>query len=263
AEPVPPATAAKGVPSAEQWLEQAAAAAGKMKRYAFELQMSQELGPAGETKGSSVRVDMQGKAEREPLKLDQTIKSVIDGEESTLRAIVTPEAYFMYLPEYEEWSRLSKEVAAENSETLSDFQINPEQAIRRIRALGEGLIAERSGNAAVIRYEGNGAEAKAFLAGLLKSTLGLTASEVVIAEQLKVTKLKAAYHIDAERHWPLSYRIETELTIELEPGRPTPIKQTVAGTYGKPNATQPIVVPPEALEAPDPSEIENLLDFGA
>ncbi|WP_372638337.1 hypothetical protein, partial [Cohnella sp.] len=41
AEPVPPATAAKGVPSAEQWLEQAAAAAGKMKRYAFELQMSQ------------------------------------------------------------------------------------------------------------------------------------------------------------------------------------------------------------------------------
>lgn len=262
AEPVPPAPAAKRVPSAEQWLEQAASAAGTMKRYAFELQMSQDLGPAGETKGSYVRVEMQGKTEREPLKLDQTIVSVIDGEESTLRSIVTPEAYYMYLPEYEEWSRLSKQVAEENAETLSDFQISPEQAIERVRRLGEGLIAERSGNAAVVRYEGNGPEAKAFMAGLLKSTLGLTDSEEVIADELEVKRLKVDYHIDADRHWPLSYRIETELTVELEPGRQTPVRQTLAGTYSKPNATEPIVVPPEALEAPDPSEIEDLLDFG-
>lgn len=262
AEPIPPAKAAKGAPSAEQWLEQAVGAAATMKKYAFELQMSQDLGPAGETKGSYVRVEMQGKAEREPLKLDQTIVSVIDGEESTLRTIVTPEAYFMYLPEYEEWSRLSKAVAEENAETLSDFQINPEKAIERIRELGESLSAERSGNAAVVRYEGNGPEAKAFMAGLLKSTLGLTDSEEVIANELEVKRLKVDYHIDADRHWPLSYRIETELTVELEPGRRTPVRQTVAGTYSKPNATQPIVVPPEALEAPDPSEIEDLLDFG-
>ena len=262
AEPIPPATAAKGAPAAEQWLEQAAGAAATMKKYAFELQMSQDLGPAGETKGSYVRVEMQGKAEREPLKLDQTIVSVIDGEESTLRTIVTPEAYFMYLPEYEEWSRLSKAVAEENAETLSDFQINPEKAIERIRGLGESLSAERSGNAVVVRYEGNGPEAKAFMAGLLKSTLGLTDSEEVIANELEVKRLKVDYHIDADRHWPLSYRIETELTVDLEPGRRTPVRQTVAGTYSKPNATQPIVVPPEALEAPDPSEIEDLLDFG-
>lgn len=262
AEPTPPATAAKGVPSAAQWLEQAAGAAETMKKYAFELQMNQDLGPAGETKGSYVRVEMQGKAEREPLKLDQTIVSVIDGEESTLRTIVTPDAYFMYLPEYEEWSRLSKEVAAENAETLSDFQISPEKAIERIRRLGEGLSAERSGNAAVVRYEGSGPEAKAFMAGLLKSTLGLTDSEEVIADELEVKRLKVDYHIDADRQWPLSYRIETELTVELEPGRRTPVMMTVAGTYSKPNATEPIVVPPEALEAPDPSEIEDLLDFG-
>ena len=258
----PPAPAKMGAPTAEQWLERAAAAAGSMKKYAFEMQMSQELGPAGDSKRSDVRVDMLGKAERDPLRLDQTITSVIDGEASTLRSIVTPEAYFMYLPEYEEWSRLSKEVAEENAATLSDFQINPERAIGRVRQLGEGLSAERSGNAIAVRYEGAGPEAKAFTAGLLKSTLGLTSSEEVIADELEVSRLKVAYYVDAEKHWPLSYRIETELTVELEPGKKTPVKQTLGGTYSKPNATEAIVVPPEALEAPDPAEIEDLLDFG-
>ncbi|MFB9274657.1 DUF6612 family protein [Cohnella cellulosilytica] len=262
AEQTPPPTAARKITPAEQWLERAASAAATMKKYAFELQMTQELGPAGDSKRSDVRVDMQGKAEREPLKLDQTITSVIDGEASTLRSIVTPEGYFMYLPEYEEWSRLSKEVAEENAETLSDFQINPERAIERFRQLGEGLSAERSGNSTAVRYEGAGPEAKTFMAGLMKSTLGLTDSEEVIAEELAVSRLKVAYYVDNEQHWPLSYRIETELTVELEPGQKTPVTMTLAGTYSKPNATAAIVVPPEALEAPDPAELEDLLDFG-
>ncbi|MFC4599767.1 DUF6612 family protein [Cohnella hongkongensis] len=259
----PDASPPPGISSAGQWLERGAAAAGQMKKYAFELQMTQGLGPVGKAARSDVRVDMQGKVEREPLKLDQTIKSVIDGEESELRSIVTPEAYFMYLPEYEEWSRLSPETAEENVKTLSDLQVNPEKAIARIRQLEPKLLAERSGSATVIRYEGNGPEASVFLAGLLKSTLGLTDSEADIAERLEVERLKVAYYLDQEHHWPMSYRIETELTAELEPGQKTPVKQTVAGLYAKPNAISEIVVPPEALEAPDPAELEDLFDFAA
>jgi len=260
--PSPVATAVPGAVSADQWLSQAAAAAGTMKNYAFELRMSQQLGPVGNAKSSDIRVDMQGKVERDPLKLDQTVQNNIDGEKSTLRSIVTPEAYYMYLPEYEEWSRLSKEVAEENAATLSEFQVVPEKAIERVRGLGANLRAERSGDKTTIRYEGNGQEANVFLGGLLRSTLGLAEPEDVIADKLKISFLKVTYNMDAQRNWPLSYRIETELTVELESGKPTPIRQTVAGSYSKPNAISAIVVPPDALQAPDPSEIEDLLGLG-
>lgn len=262
AEESPAPKAAPAASAASEWLERSQLAAENMASYAFELQMTQILGQPGDSERTTVRVDMNGRAEREPFILDQTIKSDIDGEVSTLRAIVTPEAYYMYLPEFEEWSRLSEKVAAENMETLSEFQSEPESAVGKIRALGEGLTAESDGTDVTVRYDGNGPATKAFAAGLLRSTLGLTESEETIADRLEIAKLKVFYRMDAVRNWPLSYRIETELTVELEPNRKTAISQTLAGTYSKPNATERIVVPKEALKAPNPEEIEKDLDFG-
>jgi len=260
--PAEEAPARKAAPAAgqaaEQWLDRSRAAAENMKSYGFELQMTQELGQPGNAGRTSVRVDMTGRAEREPFKLDQTIESVIDGEASTLRTIVTPEAYYMYLPEFEEWSRLSQKVAAENRETLSEFQSKPEKAIERIMGLGAGLSAENDGTTVTIRYEGDGSAMKLFAAGLLRSTLGLTATEEAIAGKLEVAKLNVIFRIDAARDWPLSYRIETEQTVELEPKKKTSVSQVVAGTYDKPNEAAPVVVPKEALEAPNPDELGEL-----
>jgi len=245
-------------PTAEQWLDRSRAAAASMSSYGFELQMTQELGQPGDAGRTSVRVDMTGRAEREPFKLDQTIDSVIDGQASTLRTIVTPEAYYMYLPEFEEWSRLSKKVAAENRETLSEFQARPEKAIERIRGLGSSLSADNDGKTVTISYEGDGTATKLFAAGLLRSSLGLTGTEEEIAGKLEVEKLKVIFRMDAARNWPLSYRIETEQTVELEPKKKTSVNQVVAGTYDKPGAAAPIVVPKEALEAPNPDELGEL-----
>jgi hypothetical protein len=232
-----------------------------MTRYSFELRMDQHLGPDGDKARTNVLVDMTGRVEREPFRLDQTIDSDIDGEKSKLRTILTPEAYYMYLPEYEEWSKLSKQVSAENRATLSEFQADPERAIERIRELAPNLEARRNGAEIVVGYEGTGPTAKPFVAGLLRSTLGLTESEGEIEDKLEVEKLSVVYRIDAERDWPLAYRIETKLAIELEPGQKSPIVQTVSGSYGKPNATSPIAVPDEALRAPDPDELGEQLEL--
>ncbi|TVX97135.1 DUF6612 family protein [Cohnella terricola] len=255
ASPSPSATGTVNESLAEDWLIMAQNAAREMGKFAFELQMNQKLGEEGKEGRSDVRVDMQGRVERNPLKLDQTIRSVIDKEQSTVRSIVTPEAYYMYLPEYEEWSKLSKASAAENVATLSDFQVRPELAVQRIQQLGRSLTAESNGSLVTVRYDGNGPEASAFAAGLLRSTLGITDPEADVAERVKIGKMSVIFTMDAEKHWPLSYRIETDLKIELNKGEQTPISQTVAGTYSKPNATASIVVPKEALNAPDPDEI--------
>jgi hypothetical protein len=226
-----------------------------MNKYGFEMQMKQEL-DGGEKGGSThVEIDMQGRAERNPLKLDQTIKSVIDGESSTLRAVVVPDAYYMYLPEYEEWSKLSKDVAAENVATLSDYQVNPERALAGIQELGASLKAEQGGQAVTVRYEGVGPEASAFLTELSKSTLGISGEQTEIVNSIEVLKLKLLLTLDAEQHWPLSYRIESEMNIELEPGVRSAVNQTLAGTYSKHNITAAITVPKEAQTALDPDEI--------
>jgi len=261
ASPSPSATETADERSADEWLIMAQNAAREMGKYAFELQMNQKLGEEGKEGRSDVRVDMLGRVERNPLKLDQTIRSVIDKEQSTVRSIVTPEAYYMYLPEYEEWSKLSKESAAENAATLSDFQVRPELAVQRIQQLGRSLTAESNGSLVTVRYDGDGPEASAFAAGLLRSTLGIADPEADVAERVKIGKMTVIFTMDAEKHWPLTYRIESDLTVELNKGEQTPISQTMAGTYSKPNATAPIVVPKEALNAPDPDEIGKELDL--
>ncbi|WP_239615776.1 DUF6612 family protein [Cohnella mopanensis] len=251
-----PPSVSEGTPdSAEEWLIKGRAAALKMNKYGFQLQMKQEL-DGGEKGGSTrVEIDMQGRAERNPLKLDQTIKSVIDGEKSTLRAVVVPDAYYMYLPEYEEWSKLSKDVAAENVATLSDYQVNPEQALASVQKLGESLKAERDGKVVTVRYEGVGPEASAFLTELSKSTLGISVEQTEIVKSIEVLKLKVIVTLDAEQYWPLSYRIESDMNIELEPGVKSTVNQTLAGTYSKHNVTAAITVPKEAQAALDPDEL--------
>lgn len=254
--PTSTASGAASEETAKTWIDKAVAGARAMTKYGFELQLSQKItGGNGETGQSEVEIDMQGRVERNPLKLDQTIVSDIDGEKSTLRSVVVPDAYYMYLPEYEEWSKLSKDVAAENVATLSDYQVNPERALEDIGGLGDALNAERSGETVTLRYEGTGSEAKVFLAGLLESTLGVTGEQADILDSLAVQKLKAIVILDAGKHWPMSYRIESDMTIELEPGKKTVVNQTLAGTYSKHNASAAVVVPKEAETALDPDEI--------
>ncbi|MCD9022223.1 DUF6612 family protein [Cohnella silvisoli] len=244
--------------NALEWLTKAKAAARKMNKYGFELQMNQELGGGANDKNhSKVEITMQGRVERTPLKLDQTIKSNIDGEESTLRMILVPDANYMYLPEFEEWSKLSKEVADENVKTLSDFQVNPEQALQEIQALGSPLTAERSGQVVTIRYDGVSPEATTFVAGILESTMGLSGMGADIQKSLAIQKLKVALTVDAERYWPLSYRIESDMTIEFEPGNKSAVTQTLAGTYSKPNLSAAVTVPKEAQQAIDPDKINE------
>jgi len=242
-----------------EWLIKAQAASQRMNKYGFEIQLNQKISEEGQKDPSLVKIGMLGRAERNPLKLDQTVTSNIDGEESTLRAIILPDAYYMYLPEYEEWSRLGKDVAAENIATLSDFQVNPEHAMQNIQALGQALTAEQNDKAVTVRYDGAGPEASLFLASLMGSTLGLTGTESEIASSLEVQKLKVILTLDVKQHWPLSYRIESDMTIALEPGSKSVINQTLSGTYSKHNVAAAVTVPKEAQKALDPDQLDDLL----
>lgn len=261
----PQPTSSSGTPSdpaglsPKELLSLAQKAAENMDKYAFELQMSQKLSGADE---AEVKINMQGRTERDPLKLDQTINSDIDGEASTLRTLVVPDAYYMYLPEFEEWSKLSKEMAEENRQTLSDFQVDPPRALQAIAPLAGLASAEKQDQTVTIRYEGTGSEATAYVAGLLDSTLGLSSLDKRVQESLEIDKLSLSLVLDAERHWPLSYRIETAMSLEFEPGARSAVSQTVAGTYAKHNAIAAIAVPEAAKEALDPDEIAEELDLG-
>lgn len=246
---------------ARTWLSQAQAAAKQMAPYSFEMQLTQKLSGMPEVGDSNVEVRMQGRVEHNPLKLDQAIKSNIDGEESTLRSVVVPNAYYMYLPEFEEWSKLSKDVAAQNLETFSDFQVNPEQAFKDLQQLGDEWETEQSGQVVTIRYDGSGTETAGYVTGLLESTLGLTGEQSDILKSLAVQKLNIVVTMDAERHWPLTYRIESDMTIELEPGQKSVVNQTLSGTYSEHKAAAAVAVPKEAEAALDPEEMEEQLDL--
>ncbi|BBI36247.1 DUF6612 family protein [Cohnella abietis] len=248
---------------ATEWLTKARAAASQMNKYGFELQLNQKI--KEQTGESKVSIDMQGRAELNPLKLDQTIKSDIDGEASTLRALLVADAYYMYLPEYEEWSKLSKEVAAENVQTLSAFQIDPVKALQEVQELGAALTAEQDGQVVTIRYEGAGEEAAIFLKGILESTMGISTMDSGVQDSLAVQMLKVVVTMNADSHLPLTYRIESDMTIELEPGHKTVVNQALAGSYTKHNVSAAVTVPKEALDALDPDQIDkqlNLEDLG-
>ncbi|WP_373233217.1 DUF6612 family protein [Cohnella sp.] len=257
-----PTSAAGEKTAASVWLDKARGAAKGMNKYGFELQMNQKLTGTREANNAIVKIDMIGRAERNPLKLDQTINSEIDGETSKLRSIVVPDAYYMYLPEIEEWSKLSKDVSEENIKTLSDFQVNPEKALEDIQALGSSFQAVQTGDVITLRYEGVGPEAKVFLAGILESTMGLSGMETTIQESIDLTRLKVILTLDAHKHWPLSYRIESDMSIEFEPGQKSAVLQTLAGTYSKHNTSTAVTVPKDAQNAIDPDKMEEELDLG-
>ena len=239
-------------------LEQAREAAEPLKKYAFELSMDQKLGGAADP-AQNVKVVMKGIVEREPLKIDQTIDTNIDGEASNLRAVIVPEGYYMYLPDYEEWSKLSADVAAENIATLSDFQVDPAQAMADAQTLaGEASVEEADGKL-VLRYDGTGSEAKAYALKLLESTLGLSGVDKRTQDSLQVSRLKLEMTLDAAKHWPLAYKVESELSIELEAGKATTVGMNVSGGYSQFGESAAVVLPDEAKGALSPEEIDKQL----
>ncbi|RIE04150.1 DUF6612 family protein [Cohnella faecalis] len=142
--------------------DQSEDAAKQLKKYGFELNLNQKMSGESAGSNSTVKLDMQGRAELGPLKLDQTNKSDIDGEKSSLRAILVPDAYYMYSDEFKEWSKLSKEETANVVRTLSSLQINLAESIEGVRGLGSALAVKPSGDEIAISYNGNGPEALTF-----------------------------------------------------------------------------------------------------
>ncbi|MFC5531106.1 DUF6612 family protein [Cohnella yongneupensis] len=239
-------------------LAEAQTAAKQMKKYAFEMQLDQKLSGTAET-AADIKVDMQGLVEREPLKLDQTINTTIDGETSVVRTVIVPEGYYMYLPEYEEWSKLTPANAAENTATLSDFQVDPGQAIQDIDTLAEFASVEKDARTQIVRYEGNGTEAKAYAVTLLKSTMGLSDMDQRTQDSLKVSKLKLTLTLDAANHWPMSYTIESELSLELETSKVTTVQMSLSGSYSEINKSTAVTLPEAAKGALDPDQIDEQL----
>ncbi|MBW5445969.1 hypothetical protein GE107_07835 [Cohnella sp. CFH 77786] len=250
--PVTPKPSASPGSSATQVLEQAREAAQGLKRYAFEMDLVQHLAGPGAEGNSAVSVKMQGRAELGPLKLDQQIKSDMDGQTYSIRAILVPDAYYVYEPEIEEWTKTPKQETAEIKKTLSDFQANPAKALQAVGSLGSGLQTERNGGRDIIRYEGKGAPASAFLENVLESTLDLSGMDPKVRKTIKLESLKVELALDANKHWPLSYKIESSMTVEYEAGKPSTLTQTLSGTYSKHNASENVTVPKAALEAPEP-----------
>ncbi|MBO9600144.1 MAG: hypothetical protein J7559_20275 [Cohnella sp.] len=239
-------------------LTEGQAAAVQMKKYAFEMQMDQKLSGTPDTT-ADVKVDMQGLVEREPLKLDQTINTTIDGETSVVRSVVVPEGYYLYSPEYEEWSKLSAETANENKATLSDFQVDPGKAVEAIGGLSEFAKLEEGNRTQIVRYEGTGTEANVYAIKLLESTMGLSAMDERLQKSLKTNKLRVELTLDAERHWPLSYAIDSDLSLELEAGKPTTVQTTLSGSYSDVNQSRSVALPEEAKGALSPEEIDEQL----
>ncbi|KIL36628.1 hypothetical protein SD71_06325 [Cohnella kolymensis] len=236
-------------------LTEAQAATRTMKKYGFQLQMTQKVTGATEADNAYFKVDMVGRVERDPLKLDQTIKNDDNGEVSTLRSLIVPGAYYMYMQDFEEWSKLSKTDAEDNIKTLSDFQVNPEKALKDIQSLGNSLKDEKTGQAVTVKYDGAGPEGKAYLEGVLESAMGLSSFDKSVRDTLDIQQLNVSVTLDAVKHWPLSYRIESTMTLEFEPGKKSSIHQTIAGTYSKHNASAAVTVPKEAKEAIDPDQM--------
>ncbi|MFC5701544.1 DUF6612 family protein [Cohnella faecalis] len=259
----PSATSSAQQSSADEWLTKAEDAAKQLKKYGFELNLNQKMSGESAGSNSTVKLDMQGRAELGPLKLDQTNKSDIDGEKSSLRAILVPDAYYMYSDEFKEWSKLSKEETANVVRTLSSLQINLAESIEGVRGLGSALAVKPSGDEIAISYNGNGPEALTFLESVLESTLDLSSMEPSVRDTIKIDSLEVLVKLDAQHHWPLSYRIDSVLTVEYEPGKPSTLEQSLEAFYSNHNATEPVVVPEEAKNAPelDPS-LEDDFEFG-
>lgn len=223
---------------------------GGVGRYAFTLHLVQKLS-GGAASASVFEVTNAGKAERSPLKVDQTIDSVQDGDKSTLRAILVPDGYYVYDPSFEEWGKLPKEQAADIARTLSDYQTDPARAMASAAALGAGLSSANEGGRDIVRYEGTGPEALAFLKHILEGTLDLGSLDAEVRDSIKLKKLTASFTLDGTSHLPLAYRVESDMTIDYEKGSPSDLNQIFEGTYGKHDATEAITVPKAALDAPE------------
>ncbi|MCC3375151.1 DUF6612 family protein [Cohnella sp. REN36] len=253
--PAPPSATGTSSPAqtpmaALALLEEAAKAAENISNYAYTLHLSQDLS-GGAAEASHLQVDNEGKVERSPLRIDQTVTSEMDGEKSSLRAILEPGAYYVYDPDLTEWGKLAKDQADQVAETLSDYQTNPAQALREIAKLGGGLSLTRQGEHDVLRYEGSGPEAEAFLKRVLEGTLDLGSLDEQVRNSVDVKSLTVIVTLDDAKRLPVAYSIASEMTIEYEAGKPSKLLQTLSGTYDKADAISPIVVPEAAKQAPE------------
>lgn len=240
-------------PEAQRMLADAERAAGALNRYAFTLHLTQKItgdpsDAAAETNGSVT--EMEGRVETDPLKIDQTIRSTVAGETGVYRTILVPDGYYVYDPVFRSWGRLPAEEARKVTATLSDFQADLPEAIRQVAALGP-TVASAGGDGIVVRYEGGGEKARAFVTRLLESALGWSSQDAALRESLEVQHLLVEMTLDPKRHWPVAYRVGAKIALASEDGSRSILEQTLTGTYREHNTAAAVRLPEEAKKAPE------------
>ncbi|WP_020619452.1 DUF6612 family protein [Paenibacillus daejeonensis] len=248
---------AEGAPDSEAVtiLDQAIRQAQAKERFAMTMKLGQNLSHNEGQSSEQFSMTSEGKVELEPLAVEQMIESG-EGESPTqIETILTPDGYYVYDHTFDEgWRQYPQDEIATVTETLSDYQVNPVAQLERIKeTVGGSLTVSEEDGMQILSYEGNGGdrESTALMNDLLDSTLNGSQLPQEVRDSVETEMLQYRIVMDGETGLPVEIWSQSTFSIAFEAGYPVDIDQTFEVSYRDWDATEPVTVPEEALNAPE------------
>ncbi|GBF74575.1 hypothetical protein PA598K_02930 [Paenibacillus sp. 598K] len=224
-------------------------------RFALTMKLDQSLTQSGSEDSEQYAMRSEGQVELEPLAVTQMIESGGDEEPSKLETILTPDGYYVYDHSFDEgWRQYPQDEISTLTETLSDYQVNPAAQLQRIRdTVGDRLTVSEQDGQRILTYEGGAEDSatSALMSDLLDSTLGGGQLPAEVLHSVEPETVQYRIVLDAESGLPVEIWSQSRFAIAFEPGSPMTIDQTFEVAYDRWDATEPVAVPEEAVDAPE------------
>ncbi|MFS0725771.1 DUF6612 family protein [Paenibacillus sp. 1P07SE] len=225
------------------------------ERFALTMRLDQDLSHNEGQDSEQFAMTSEGKVELEPLAVEQMIESGDDDEPTRLQTILTPEGYYVYDHTFDEgWRQYPQDEIPALTETLSDYQVNPAAQLERLKAaVGGSLTVNEEGGVRILSYQGSGddRETTALMEDLLDSTLNGAQLPQEVKDSVVIDSLEYRIALDAQTGLPVEIEAASVFSIAFEADYPVDIDQTFAVSYRDWDATEPVSVPEEAVDAPE------------
>lgn len=227
--------------------EKSTEAMNGLSSFSTKMDMTQEMGIAGESMEMTSFTDMEYIVD--PLTLYQKMEISLDGEEQVqaMEAYLTEDGFFMYEPSQEMWLKLPEEFVDQVLQ-LQDQQTNPADQLSQLEQFIEDFTFEQNNTHYILTLKADGEKFNDFIKEQMVNTMpdNLPMTDELF-DSFSFNDMAYEIYIDKTTFYTTEMTIKMDMDTDVE-GETLNLNQEVKAVYADYNEIESITIPEEALQ---------------
>lgn len=222
-------------------------ASKSLQSFNLMMDMTQSMEEAGNKMDMTFK--MNSDAILTPLSMHQKMTTSFQGQNMVFEMYLADQGIFMYDDAAKQWLRMPSNQVEQLKNTISVMQTDPGKQLELLRKYAGQFTLTEEAERYALKMTASGEGMKELMEDIMKNSFaGAGALPKEVLDTMKITKTGYTFTVDKKTFLPQNIIVDTDMTMEIEKGKPVHIVQHMNGTYSKFDSIPAIKVPEEALE---------------